>query len=223
MPHPLAATLKSRATSLENTADINSLAQARNAIQTCQMCPLHCNASQAVFGEGPDNADVMIVGEQPGDEEDIAGRPFIGPAGRILDEALTAENIDRNSIYVTNAVKHFKFKLRGKRRIHERPNASEIDHCRWWLKTEINFVKPKVIVALGASAARAITGKTIKISDCRGDIIDLSDGRKLIVSYHPAYILRAPSPEQQDMAFKALKQDLARAQRLSASEELIQT
>jgi len=217
IPHPLAATLKARNLASRSAPEIKSLADARAAVQTCQLCPLHCHASQAVFGEGPPNADLMVIGEQPGDEEDIAGRPFVGPAGQVLDETLGLAKIERGSIYVTNAVKHFKFKMRGKRRLHDRPSAQEISHCRWWLKTEVKFVKPKVIVALGASAARSVTGQPVKVSDNRGKIINLSDDRKLIVTYHPAYILRARSADLKITASNALHQDLALAQRLTGT------
>jgi len=216
-PHPLATTLKRRAAALDNIRRPENLNEASSAIQSCTRCPLYRDASQAVFGEGPPKANLMIVGEQPGDEEDIAGRPFIGPAGEVLNEALNAAEIDRSSIYLTNAVKHFKFKPRGKWRIHERPSAGEIDYCRWWLKTEINLVKPKVIIALGTSAARAITGKSLNISDCRGDVVDLKNGRKLVISYHPAFILRAPSQSDRDMARASLISDLSLARMLSAT------
>ena len=192
-PNPLAATLVSQRPERSETLDeFSTLSEAKLAIERCRRCELYCHASQAVFGEGPENARIMIVGEQPGDKEDIAGRPFVGPAGKLLDDALIASGIDRTNAYVTNAVKHFKFKPRGKRRIHDRPNAREIDHCRWWLETERKLVQPDVIIALGASAARSILGRSIKVSEIRGEPHVLTDGTKLIVTVHPSYLLRLP-------------------------------
>ena len=196
-PHPLAATLRAR--HMEEVADrhdLQSLEEAKLAIQSCRLCPHACDASQAVFGEGNSNADLMIVGEQPGDAEDIAGRPFVGPSGVVLNAALLDAGIDRQSVYTTNAVKHFKFFPRGKRRIHERPSAQDIEHCRWWLNFELTQVNPKLVIALGAVAARAITGRVLNVSDHAGDIIELNAGRKLIITHHPASILRERGADQ---------------------------
>lgn len=179
----------------EDSAEIASLAEARVAVQDCRRCPLHQNATQAVFGEGPEHAEVMFVGEQPGDQEDLAGKPFVGPAGKVLDAAVAKVGIDRSRVYVTNAVKHFKFEPRGKRRIHQRPDGGEVQACKFWLKLEIGFVKPKIIVALGATAAYSLLGKAATISKLRGSPITLDDGTLLFVTNHPSYLLRIPDAD----------------------------
>ena len=160
------------------------------AIHACRQCPIGGLDNQAVMGEGPPGAALMIVGEQPGDQEDVAGRPFVGPAGQVLDEALAAAGIARSSAYVTNAVKHFKFVQRGKRRLHQNPQAKEIDTCRWWLESERALVRPKLVLALGASAARSLLGKTVSVSKARGMPMRLEDGSELWVTAHPSYLLR---------------------------------
>jgi uracil-DNA glycosylase family protein len=170
--------------------EITSLAQARAAARSCTRCPLYEHATQTVFGEGPRDALVMFVGEQPGDKEDLAGKPFIGPAGKVLDEAVEKSGIDRRRVYVTNAVKHFKFVPRGKRRLHQRPDGGEIQACKFWLELEIAFIKPKIIVALGATAARSLLGKTVTIGKLRGAPIKRDDGATLFVTNHPSYLLR---------------------------------
>lgn len=175
--------------------ELTSLADARAAVQGCRRCPLYEHATQAVFGEGPEHADVMFVGEQPGDQEDLAGKPFIGPAGKVLDAAVQKVGIDRERVYVTNAVKHFKFEPRGKRRIHQRPDGGEIQACKFWLNLEIGFVRPKVIVALGATAAQSLLGKAVTIGKLRGAPIALDDGTVLFVTNHPSYLLRIPDAE----------------------------
>lgn len=167
-----------------------SLAALREAARGCTRCALHCDATQAVLGEGPDPADLMIVGEQPGDREDLAGRPFVGPAGAVLDHALSAAGIDRARVYLTNAVKHFKHEARGKRRLHVTPNSAEIDRCRWWLRQEIALVRPRLVVAMGSTALRALTGLSPPLADLRGRILPLQDGRALLVTTHPACLLR---------------------------------
>ena len=174
----------------DDLGDIASLADARAAVQGCRRCPLYQYATQAVFGEGPRRAEVMFVGEQPGDQEDLAGKPFVGPAGKVLDAAVEKVGIDRARVYVTNAVKHFKFEPRGKRRIHQRPDAGEVQACRFWLNLEIGFVKPRVIVALGATAAQSLLGKGVTIGKLRGAPIEREDGTLLFVTYHPSYLLR---------------------------------
>lgn len=166
------------------------LAEARAAVQGCRRCLLFQSATQAVFGEGPERADIMFVGEVPGDQEDLQGSPFVGPAGRVLDEALARVGIERNKVYVTNAVKHFKFQLRGRKRLHQRPNASEIEACKFWLGLERAFVRPKLIVALGATAAQSLLGRTATISRLRGTPVVLEDGIWLFVTVHPSYLLR---------------------------------
>lgn len=179
----------------EKTEQFQTLHDVSEAVDACRRCPLYEHATQAVFGEGPPQAQVMFVGEQPGDQEDLQGRPFIGPAGQVFDDAIKNAGIDRSRLYVTNAVKHFKFVPRGKRRIHQKPNTGEIQACRFWLDLEREFVKPKIVVALGATAAQALVGKAVSISSTRGRAIDLEDGAVLIVTNHPSYLLRIPDPE----------------------------
>jgi DNA polymerase len=178
-------------TGLDDAAEVpRSLAAAQRAVQDCRRCPLYEFATQAVFGEGPARAEIMFVGEQPGDREDLSGKPFVGPAGRVFDELLAAAELERSKIYVTNAVKHFKFQQRGKRRLHQRPDAGEIEACRFWLNLEREFVKPRVIVALGATAARSLLGKVVSITSQRGRPRQLEDGAWLYVTVHPSYLLR---------------------------------
>jgi uracil-DNA glycosylase len=166
------------------------LAEVAGDAASCERCPLYRNATQTVFGQGPTGALLMLVGEQPGDSEDKAGLPFVGPAGRILDHALAAARIDRSRVYVTNAVKHFKNVPRGKRRIHQRPNAYEVERCRWWLDRELDLVKPRLTVALGATAASALMGKSVTISKVRGQLVSFREGVEGFVTVHPSYILR---------------------------------
>jgi len=175
-----------------HNAVASDLNQLRAAASHCTRCPLHCHATQTVCGEGPPAASIMIVGEQPGDHEDIAGKPFVGPAGLILDQALAAAGLNRAAIYVTNAVKHFKFTTRGKRRIHERPNTDEILQCRWWLDQERMLVKPRLIVAMGATAILALTGQAATLKTMRGGIKWGVDGQRILATYHPSAILRNP-------------------------------
>jgi uracil-DNA glycosylase len=176
---------------------------------SCQRCPLYKNATQTVFGQGPVTAPIMLVGEQPGDSEDKAGLPFVGPAGRILDRALQQAGIDRRNVYITNAVKHFKNVPRGKRRIHQRPNAYEIERCRWWLDKELRLVKPRVTVALGASAASALAGRGVTISKSRGRLMNFRDHIDGFVTVHPSYILRLRD-EAKDREYGRLVADLRR-------------
>jgi DNA polymerase len=161
-----------------------------------------------VFGEGPAHATLMLVGEQPGDQEDLAGRPFVGPAGKLLDQALLQAGIDRRDIYVTNAVKHFKFEPRGKRRIHATPTRADIEICRVWLDEEIALVAPRTIVLLGASAARAVLRRAVTISRERGRALDLGGGRRGLVTVHPSYLLRLPDEATRQREFSALVEDL---------------
>jgi uracil-DNA glycosylase family protein len=160
--------------------------------RVCTRCDLYKYATQTVFGEGPLDASIVFVGEQPGDQEDLAGRPFVGPAGAIFDAGLEKAGIDRSTVYVTNAVKHFKFILRGKRRIHNRPDAGQIEACHWWLEHERDLIKPPVTVALGATAARSLVGKVVTIGKVRGEPLTLADGSECWVTVHPSSILRAP-------------------------------
>ncbi|GAA4037312.1 UdgX family uracil-DNA binding protein [Parerythrobacter jejuensis] len=170
------------------------------AIHQCRQCPIGGLDNQAVMGEGPAGAALMIVGEQPGDQEDRAGRPFVGPAGQLLDRYIEQAGIERRSAYVTNAVKHFKFVQRGKRRLHQSPTAKEIDTCRWWLESERALVQPKIVLALGASAARGILGKTVSMAKVRGAPIPLEDGSELWVTAHPAYLLRLDGAAHEEQA-----------------------
>ena len=175
----------------------------------CRRCPLYGPATQLVFGEGPENARMMFVGEQPGDQEDMAGRPFVGPAGQLFNAALAEAGVDRAQAYVTNAVKHFKFKPQGKRRIHDKPNVGEINHCRWWLKREIDLVQPELIVALGATAARSLTGKNIPITANRGQIFESLEGVPVLVTIHPSFLLRLPDAEVAELERQKFVADLA--------------
>ena len=184
----------------------------------CRRCHLYKYATQTVFGEGPLEASIMFVGEQPGDQEDLAGRPFVGPAGAIFDKALEAAGIDRSSVYVTNAVKHFKFIQRGKRRIHNKPDAGEIEACRWWIEHERALIKPPVTVALGATAARSLVGKVVTISRVRGEPLTLADGSECWVTAHPSSILRAPDGEARREGKKLFLRDLKRIK--ARAEEL---
>ncbi len=172
-----------------------SWAALRDEAAACTRCDLYKCASQTVFGEGPLDASIVFVGEQPGDQEDLAGRPFVGPAGQLLDAALEEAGIDRSTTYVTNAVKHFKFVLRGKKRIHARPDISEIDACRWWQEQERGLIRPALTVALGATAARSLTGRTVTISKVRDAPLVLADGSECWVTVHPSFLLRLPDEQ----------------------------
>src|SRR3954465_5223143 len=174
---------------LELSPAINSLAELAKAENECTRCPLYKDATQAVPGEGRRSAQVMLVGEQPGDKEDLAGKPFVGPAGRVLDRALADAEIPRTEVFVTNAVKHFKHEMRGKRRLHKRPNA-EIERCKIWLELEREMVKPAVIVALGATAARSLLGRPVTITKLRGQRLELSNGTAALVTIPPSFLLR---------------------------------
>jgi DNA polymerase len=182
-----------------------SLPALREAVQTCRGCALYRNATQAVFGEGARAADVMLVGEQPGDQEDREGRPFVGPAGRLLDRALEEAGIDRGATYVTNVVKHFKWQARGKRRIHQKPNWTEVAACRPWLDAELAVVKPRVLVCLGATAAQALLGKSFRVSQSRGERVDSPLAEVVTATVHPSSILRA---EDRDAEYAAFLRDL---------------
>ncbi len=192
-----------------------SLAALKAAAQACTRCPLYKNATQVVFGEGPLPAALMLVGEQPGDKEDLAGRPFVGPAGGILDGALERAGIDRRTVYLTNAVKHFKNEPRGKRRLHKRPNQYEISRCRWWLDAELTLARPRYVVALGASAAWALTGSHTKISESRGRRLNFN-GVAGTVTMHPSAILRMRDHESREQALDDLVKDLAAARKAAA-------
>ena len=190
-------------------ADIDQL---REGAQRCRDCPIGKNATQAVFGEGPTTARLMLVGEQPGDREDLAGHPFVGPAGHLLDKAMQALDWPRDSLYLTNAVKHFKFELRGKRRLHKSPAQQEIDACLQWLNRELELVRPKAIVALGATAARALMGRPVGVMRERGNWIVRDDGLRVLVTLHPSALLRGP-PRERAVAFEKWLEDLRHASR----------
>jgi uracil-DNA glycosylase len=167
-----------------------------------------------VFGEGPEHADVVFVGEQPGDQEDIAGKPFVGPAGRVFDEILGEAGIDRLKVYVTNAVKHFKFEPRGKRRIHSKPNSGEIQACRWWLDKELGILKPKLAVALGATAAQGLLGKAVPVLKMRGNVVEREDGLRVFLTIHPSLILRIREPEDKQAERARFLKDMQDIRRL---------
>ena len=187
---------------------VSTLEEVAAGVDHCRRCDLWRDATQGVAGQGPVRARLMFVGEQPGDQEDLAGLPFVGPAGQVLDKALTAAGVPRAETYVTNAVKHFKHELRGKRRIHKTPNAGEVAHCRWWLDAERRIVRPRVIVALGGTAASAVFGKPTPVGQFRQQALPLSNQAKGVVTYHPSYLLRLPDPEAKTKAYAAFVEDL---------------
>jgi uracil-DNA glycosylase len=186
----------------------NSIKALREEARRCQDCPLWANATQTVFGAGDPHARVMLVGEQPGDEEDKKGLPFVGPAGRLLDRALEAAGVDREHLYVTNAVKHFKWQLRGKRRLHKTPAQREIDACHQWIEREIETVKPHVIVALGSTAAKAIISRDFKVSVQRGQFVESPLAPYVFATFHPSALLRLREEEEKEAAFEQLVKDL---------------
>jgi uracil-DNA glycosylase len=178
---------------------------------SCTLCPLYRNATQTVFGEGAARAPIMLVGEQPGDQEDLAGHPFVGPAGKVLDRAMAEAGLDRKKVWLTNAVKHFKNEPRGKKRLHKRPNRYEVEVCRVWLRQEISLVRPQLILALGVTAAVALAGRPVVLSRERGKVIELADGQRGMVTTHPSSILRMPDQKARHAAFAALVKDLKAA------------
>jgi uracil-DNA glycosylase family protein len=181
-----------------------------HAAEGCRACPLWERATQVVFGQGPGSARLFLVGEQPGDEEDRAGAPFVGPAGRLLDDALQTAEVDRSTVYVTNAVKHFKWKPRGKRRIHDKPNRTEVVACHQWLADELRLVDPEVVVALGATAGQALVGPAFRVGAARGATLEV-DGRPLVGTIHPSAVLRNRDRAERAEAFDGLVADLRRA------------
>lgn len=200
----------------EDVAPAEAWLEVRNEAAGCRRCPLYKLGMQTVFGEGPQDAKLILVGEQPGDQEDIAGRPFVGPAGRVLDLALAEVGIKRSETYVTNAVKHFKHEMRGKRRIHQKPNAGEIDICKWWLDRELVLIPSKVIVALGATAARSLTGRPVKIEATRGKPMPYLPSRQLVVTIHPSMLLRLPDPADKKREMQRFVDDLDAVARMIA-------
>jgi uracil-DNA glycosylase len=193
-----------------------ALAEVAAEAAGCRRCPLYRNATQTVFGQGPSKPLLMLVGEQPGDSEDRAGLPFVGPAGRMLDRALEEAGVDRSSVYVTNAVKHFKNVPRGKRRIHQRPDRYEVERCRWWLDKELALVVPRLTVALGATAATALAGRSVTISRMRGELVAFLGGLDGFVTIHPSYILRLRDASK-DEEYRRFVADLKEAGRLARS------
>jgi uracil-DNA glycosylase len=187
------------------TAELTACA---DSAATCTRCDLYRGATQTVFGEGRAGAAVMLVGEQPGDKEDLAGKPFVGPAGRLLDEALADAGIDRNATFVTNAVKHFKYEMRGKRRLHKKPNAGEIERCRWWYEQERTLVRPAVVVALGATATRSVFGRPMPIGKSRGAPLRLADGTAAFVTIHPSALLRLKERADKEREYRNFVGDL---------------
>jgi len=185
-----------------------SLTEARRAVQHCQNCDLYRKSTQAVFGEGPSSAPLMLIGEQPGNSEDLAGHPFVGPAGRVLDDALREAGIDRSGVYVTNVVKHFSFVQRGKARIHKRPTATEIRACRPWLEIEVAAIHPQVLICLGATAAQALISPHFKITQGRGRLLDSAFGIPIAATAHPSSILRMPDADARHDARRLLAADL---------------
>jgi uracil-DNA glycosylase family protein len=184
------------------------LDELRAAAATCTRCHLYERATRTVFGEGPPRAALMLVGEQPGDREDVEGRPFVGPAGRLLDRVLAEAGIDRGNVYLTNAVKHFKWVERGKRRIHQAPLVGEIDACLPWLDAELEVVNPRIVVALGATAVRALLGPSVKLTRHRGERLELAGGREAYVTVHPSSILRIQDSEERHRETRRLVDEL---------------
>ena len=195
-------------TPIGSIGSLHALAEAEG---DCRRCPLYRDATQAVPGEGPSRAEFMLVGEQPGDKEDLAGKPFVGPAGRILDAALKDAGISREDTFVTNAVKHFKHETRGKRRLHKRPNNYEIEWCKIWLDRERELIRPSTIIALGVTAARSLTGKTVTIAKMRKTPVDMADGTKLVVTVHPSALLRIEDEDDRHAAYEDFVADLKAA------------
>ncbi|MBV9508763.1 MAG: UdgX family uracil-DNA binding protein [Caulobacteraceae bacterium] len=200
---------------MSSEAAPQDLAAVVHGVAHCRRCPLWRDATQGVSGEGPAGARLMLVGEQPGDQEDLAGHPFVGPAGAILNQALEEAGAPRADFYVTNAVKHFKHELRGKRRLHKTPNAGEVQACRWWLDAERRLVRPKVIVALGATAAQGVIGRPVSVLKARGDAGLLEDGARAFVTVHPSYLLRIPDAAAKAEAYRDFVRDLKAAYALA--------
>ena len=197
--------------------DKPTLDELREAAAECTACPLFRNATQTVFGEGPAGASIMLVGEQPGDQEDLAGHPFVGPAGQMLDRALAEAGLDRKKAYLTNAVKHFKNEPRGKKRLHKRPNRYEVEVCRVWLQKELELVRPHLVLALGVTAAVALAGRPVVLSRERGKVLEFAGGQRGMVTAHPSSILRVPDQAARHAAFAALVKDLKAAVKQAAA------
>src|SRR6184192_2296287 len=188
--------------------DTSSLADMRDAASKCTACHLYKRATQTVFGEGPKDSAIMLVGEQPGDYEDQEGKPFVGPAGKIMDRALEEAGIDRKKVYVTNAVKHFKWEPRGKRRIHQKPNSREVAACRPWLEAELRLVRPKLVVAMGSTAGQAIFGQSFRVTRERGKLLSAKIAPRVVATVHPSSLLRQPDEESRHREYKHFVADL---------------
>jgi uracil-DNA glycosylase family protein len=195
----------------------STIPELRDVAKACRRCPLWRNATQTVFGEGPARASLMLIGEQPGDREDRAGKPFVGPAGKVFNAILDDAGVDRLKVYVTNAVKHFKFEPRGKRRIHSKPNAGEVQACRWWLDKELDLIRPNLAVALGATAAQSLLGKVVPIMKMRGSVVTRDDGLRVFVTIHPSFILRIREPADKQAERERFLQDMKAVKRLTAA------
>ena len=198
--------------------ETTSWSAAHEAAKDCEACHLYKRATQTVFGEGPKAATMMLVGEQPGDYEDVAGKPFVGPAGKIMDQALEEAGIDRKQVYVTNAVKHFKWEPRGKRRIHQKPNSREIAACRPWLEAELRIVKPKLVVAMGATAAQTIFGPAFRVTRDRGKVLSSKLAPRVLATVHPSSLLRQPDEESREREYKHFVSDLRAAVRATEKD-----
>jgi DNA polymerase len=198
--------------------DTSSLTEVRKASRHCTACHLYKRATQTVFGEGTKSASIMLVGEQPGDYEDVSGRPFVGPAGKIMDQALEEAGIDRKKVYVTNAVKHFNWEPRGKRRIHQKPNSREIAACRPWLEAELRIVKPKLVVAMGATAAQTIFGPSFRVTRERGKVLSSKLAPRVLATVHPSLLLRQPDEESREREYKHFVSDLRAASKAASGE-----
>lgn len=207
-----------RAALAPNDDNASSISELREVAKG--RCPLWRDATQTVFGEGPDDANVIFVGEQPGDQEDLAGKPFVGPAGKVFDAILDDVGVDRQKVYVTNAVKHFKFEPRGKRRIHSKPNAGEVQACRWWLDRELELIKPNLVVALGATAAQSLLGKAVPVTKMRGEVMKRDDGLRVFITIHPSFILRIREPADKEAERERFLQDMKQVKRLMAAGRL---
>jgi len=188
--------------------ETTSLAKVAAAAKSCTACPLYKNATQTVFGVGPKHATMMLLGEQPGDYEDVAGKPFVGPAGKILNRALEESGIDRAQVYVTNAVKHFKWEPRGKRRIHQKPSSRDIAACRPWLEAELRLVEPHVLVCLGSTAGQAVFGPAFRVTKERGKVLESPCGQKTVATVHPSSLLRQPDEESREREYRLFMADL---------------
>jgi len=189
-------------------AEAATLDDLRRDADACMRCDLYRDATHLVFGEGPQNAEIVLVGEQPGDKEDLAGKPFVGPAGRLLDQCLEEADVDRGRCYVTNAVKHFKYQMRGKKRLHARPNAGEVQRCAWWLGAELELLKPRLVVALGATAVSSLLGSKIKVMRDRGHIIRPAGEVDILVTIHPSALSRIREPDEKERSRLAFIRDL---------------